>query len=171
MYIRVYVCTHTERETHTHTHTPGFKYSLPKANIHIYGGKLNPLSTFNIFSFLSTLVLFLLLFFGFLIPYLFYEGSIVFLFFRYLFQSWTAWEAFRHGFYSVILAPNVYIDYLLCICHTFICLLPWSTPPGARERTKRCLRGLRLEGGVLSGQSACQMRALPWVMYARRRRR
>jgi hypothetical protein len=49
---------------------------------------------------------------------------LLFCFFVYVFLSRTAWEAFRHGFYSILFAPVVYINYLLCTCHTFISLLP-----------------------------------------------
>ena len=31
----------------------------------------------------------------------------------------------------------LYIDYVLCGCHTFIAILPRPTPPGAEECTKR----------------------------------
>ena len=69
-------------------------------------------------------ILFYFIFSGFMTLSISMGDHLLFCFFVYVFLSRTAWEAFRHGFYSILFAPVVYINYLLCTCHTFISLLP-----------------------------------------------
>jgi hypothetical protein len=57
-------------------------------------------------------------------PYLFLWEIIFYFVFLCMYSCRTAREAFRHGFYSILFAPVVYINCLLCTCHTFISLLP-----------------------------------------------
>jgi hypothetical protein len=80
--------------------------------------------------------------------------SDVYLFYDF-FRLCTAREAYYprlEGVQSSVVFPsiivsNICMDYVLFTCHTFISILPWSTPPGASEYTGRHLRGLRSDGG------------------------